>query len=278
MKKGFKRILMIVLSFIAIVVTLRIIPACGNGVSPNNTPDTEPVTKSGPKYVAHRGYSQDHLGNTESAFRAAAEKSFYGIETDIRKTKDGYYVCNHDATVEYDDGTKKKISSFNRAELLDDPLKNIVSQEEAFLCTFETYLSVCKESNKVAVIELKDYFSKKDIADILAIVDAEYDRKKVSFISFIYVPLEHVKEADPTIPLQYLSQTEGESIFDNCIEDGISVSVKHTILTEELVEKFHNAGLTVNVWTVNDESILDTAYQFGVDYVTTDVFYEYPIY
>ena len=274
MKKGFKRILMIVLSFIAIVVTLRIIPACGDGVSPNNTPDTEPVTKSGPKYVAHRGYSQSHLGNTEEAFRAAAEKSFYGIETDIRKTKDGYYVCNHDASVEYADGTSKKISSFNRAELMNALLKNTVSNEEAFLCAFETYLSICKESNKVAVIELKDFFSKKDIADILAIVDAEYDRKKVSFISFIYVALEHVKEADPTIPLQYLSQTEGESVFDNCIEDGISVSVKYTILTEKLVEKFHNAGLTVNVWTVNDDWKRAKMRRLKVDFITSDCYYK----
>ena len=256
------------LSILAAMFIGCLIPSC----APSHSPDPEP--KTGPKYVAHRGYSHSYVANTEEAFRAAAQMGFYGIETDIRKTKDDLFVCNHDATVLYADGTEKTITSSDRAALLADPIKNDKTDGDAYLCTFETYLQACKSGGKVAVIELKEYFGDADIRKILSIVDDEYDRKKVSFISFYYYPLSLIKKADPSIPLQYLSQTEGDRTFERCLKDGVSVDVRQTILTDELVQTFHDKGLTVNVWTVNEASDLDVVIQKGVDYITTDVFQE----
>ncbi len=256
------------LSIVAAMCIGCLISSC----SPSNSSDPEP--KSGPKFVAHRGYSHSYVANTEEAFCAAARMGFYGIETDIRKTKDDLFVCNHDATVLYADGTEKTITSSNRADLLVDPIHNDKTNDDAYLCTFETYLQACKSGGKVAVIELKEYFGDADIRQILSIVDEEYDRKKVSFISFYYYPLSLIKKADPSIPLQYLSQTENDANFARCLKDGVSVDVRQTILTDELVQTFHDKGLTVNVWTVNEEADLDEVTQKGVDYITTDVFCE----
>ena len=41
---------------------------------------------------SHAGLAGIEVANTEAAFLAAAKRSYYGIETDVRKTKDGYYV------------------------------------------------------------------------------------------------------------------------------------------------------------------------------------------
>ena len=262
-----KKILLLALSVISAATIVGIIPACSRASS-------DPEQETGPKFIAHRGFSSTHLGNTEAAFRAAAEMGFYGIETDIRKTLDGYFICNHDATVLYADGTEKKISTTKRANLLSRPLKNETTSGDAYLCTFETYLHACKDGGKVAVIELKDFTDEYDARTILGIVDAEYDRKKVMFISFSYTSLLSVKKVDPSIELQYLSQTEGDRNLENCLRDNISIDVKQTILTEEMVQTYHEAGLKVNVWTVNDGTDLQNAYQLGVDYITTDVFCE----
>lgn len=35
------------------------------------------------KMIAHRGYSKYELENTKEAFLAAANRSYFGIETDI---------------------------------------------------------------------------------------------------------------------------------------------------------------------------------------------------
>ena len=276
-----KRFLAVLFSILFVTILLVILPACTTNRSESTEPtdiDAEPEPQeekeSGPKFVAHKGYSKYYLGNTEAAFRAAASKSFYGIETDIRKTKDGHYVCNHDATVRYADNTEKRISSSTLEELLAAPIENNTTDSEEYLCTFETYLRACKEGNKVAVIELKDYFGKTDIQNILAIIDEEYDREKVSFITFIYALLPIVRHEDPDIELQYLSQTKDDPNIDLCLDSDISVDVKYTILTEEMVQSFHAAGLTVNVWTVNERSELRAVKALGVDYVTTDLFYE----
>ena len=83
-----------------------------------------------------------------------------------------------------------------------------------------------------------------------------------------------MKEADPSLDLQYLSQTENDPHFDSCLNERISIDVRQDILTKELVTAFQDEGLTVNVWTVNDEADLRTVEALGVDYVTTDVFYK----
>lgn len=262
--KKMKRFLRAMLSVFAAAILMGTIPACAS----------RPSEKSGPKFVAHRGYSRNYVDNTEESFRAAAEMDFYGIETDIRKTKDGYFVCTHDAEVEYANRTKAEISSTDRETLLSLPLKNNKTKQDVYLCTFETYLQACKAGGKVAVIELKDLFGKSDIRKILATVDQEYDRAHVSFISFYYLSLLRVKEVDASIELQYLSQTEADPVFESCLSDGISIDVKQNILTEALVETFHEAGLKVNVWTVNENADLRAACALGVDYITTDVFSE----
>ena len=243
--------------------------ACACAPSPSEDPEED----VGPKFVAHRGYSVSYVDNTEEAFLAAANLGFYGIETDIRKTKDGYFVCNHDADVQYKNGTKR-ISEYDLSVLLSEPLKNHKTENDVYLCTFESYLRACKSGNKVAVIELKDYFTTQEVLKMLDVIDAEYDREMVSFISFSYPTLKSVRKADPFVDLQYLSQESGDAIFSNCLREMISIDVSFDVLTEELVETFHDQGLTVNVWTVDNESDVETATELGVDYITTNVFYK----
>ena len=52
--------------------------------------------KKDTRVIAHRGLSGLEKENTNSAFVAAGNRSYYGIETDIHRTKDGHFVINHD--------------------------------------------------------------------------------------------------------------------------------------------------------------------------------------
>ena len=230
------------------------------------------LPKSDPLYVAHRGYSQAYLGNTEGAFRAAAAMDFYGIETDVRKTKDGVYICQHDDTVKFADGTEKLPSEATFAELSSKPLRNDKSEDAVYLCTFADYLEICKSGNKVAVIELKEDFSSEDLREILALVNDRYDPASVSVISFYYDALLRVRAENPALPLQYLSEQKNDPIFDRCLKDGVSIDVRQSILTKALVDSFHKAGLTVNTWTINKQFDRNIVRIKGVDYITTDLF------
>ena len=48
--------------------------------------------------IAHRGLSGIEKENTNSAFVAAGNRSYFGIETDIHVTLDGKFVVFHDDT------------------------------------------------------------------------------------------------------------------------------------------------------------------------------------
>lgn len=58
--------------------------------------NTEKVNLANVQMIAHRGVSGLERENTNAAFIAAGNRSYYGIETDVHRTKDGHYVIFHD--------------------------------------------------------------------------------------------------------------------------------------------------------------------------------------
>ncbi len=231
--------------------------------------------RSDPKCVAHRGLSDTQPDNTEASFLAATEAGFYGIETDIRKTADGRYVCHHDETVKYADGTELAIKTSDFSALTARPIRNEKTEKDAYLCSFERYLDICKQGGQVAVIEFKEDFSEAEIQEILSIVDGHYDRAHVSMISFYYEALLCVRKADESVSLQYLSETKKDPVFERCLLDGVSIDVREPLVTPSLVRAFHQKGLTVNTWTVNKKRDLFFLRILRVDYITTNSISEY---
>ena len=71
------------------------------------------------KIVAHRGWHDDKelLENTMGAFRAALERGAWGIEFDVRWTKDLVPVVHHDASLERIWKRPDKISEVNFGDL-----------------------------------------------------------------------------------------------------------------------------------------------------------------
>ena len=58
--------------------------------------DTIHIDSKNVQMVAHRGVSGLETENTASAFVAAGNRSYYGIETDVHRTADGQFVVFHD--------------------------------------------------------------------------------------------------------------------------------------------------------------------------------------
>ena len=229
--------------------------------------------KSSPEFVAHRGYSSKFRPNTLGAFEAAAAESFWGIETDIRFTRDGVLVCEHDESVSFKDGTSLAVASNDLSTLRAKPLKNDVNGDEVYLATFAEYLGACKKGNKIAVVELKGTYSTAEIKRILAAVDESYERAKCVFIAFDYGNLSRLKAEDASLTLQYLSDKKNDPQFSKALEDGVSIDIETKCVTKKLVERFHKKGLKVNVWTVNDAWNLNKARRALADYVTTDLYH-----
>ena len=236
--------------------------------------NTIKVDRKNVRMVAHRGLSGIERENTNSAFVAAANRSYYGIETDIRRTKDGRFVVNHDMNLERVAGENIPVEEVTLAML-----ENVVlfdkdgtkSRADLRPCSLENYISICKKYEKHCVLELKSDFTEEEAARIVEIIDSFGYAEHVTYISFSYENLLKIRAIRPSQTVQYLFSEVTEDKIARVIADRIDVDVRYSSLTAENIGRFHDAGLEVNCWTVDKKEDAERLVDYGVDYITSNI-------
>ena len=105
---------------------------------------------------AHRGASEYAPENTMSSFYLGLQQGANGIETDIRRTKDGVLVLFHDRTLERVVGIEGTIGDYTYAELMKLRVKNAHTETEDVIIAFEDFLRYFGFRDLHFAIELKD--------------------------------------------------------------------------------------------------------------------------
>ncbi|MBE7057020.1 MAG: hypothetical protein E7388_06235 [Ruminococcaceae bacterium] len=236
--------------------------------------NTVKVNKNGCKMIAHRGLSGIERENTNAAFVAAGNRSYYGIETDVHVTKDGKYVIFHDdstgrladADVLVEGTDFDKLRSYT---LLD--MDGTRSRKDLCMPSLEEYISICKKYDKCAVLELKNAFAKKQIYEICSIIAAMDYLENVVFISFCYDNLVAIKEKYPQQTAQLLISYFHDNLIDMLQEYNLDLDIYHEALNEDIVHEVKKAGIKINCWTVDDKERCEKLIEWGVDYVTTNI-------
>ncbi len=224
--------------------------------------------------VAHRGLSGIERENTAAAFVAAGNRSYYGIETDIYRTADGYFVTNHDGSFERVGGEKILVETTTLADLQSvtlfdkDGTKN---RADLRTPTLENYISICKRYKKHCVLELKSDFTEEETARFIDIIK-EFDYlDEVTFISFHYENLLRVRKLLPEQSVQFLFSEVTEDIISKVKKDQFDVDVYYKALTAENIKRFHDAGIKINCWTVDDPQDAEALVNMGVDFITSNI-------
>ena len=245
-----------------------------SAVACTKTEYTETVAfdKKDAKTIAHRGLSGLAVENTDTAFILAGQHSYYGIESDVRRTKDGQFVMCHDDNLNRIAGIDMSVENSTLEELLNVPLlpKNENSQVE-HLSTLESYILICKQYDKQAILELKSNFTEQEIVQMIAIITGLGYIHRVTFISFGYDNLTYVRKYLPNQSVMFLFSALTDEITTKLIADKIDVAINHKELTKKALEQFHDAGLKVNCWTVDDKAKAERLVKMGVDYITTNI-------
>lgn len=226
---------------------------------------------SRPHFIAHRGFSGPFRENTEEAFRKAVEAGFDGIETDVRVTKDGVLVINHDSTVRYSDGTELEVAEHTFAELSAKPLFNPKSDTVMFLCTFERYLQICAEGGMTAVIELKGVFTEEKINEVFCMADAIHGLENCQLQSFHFENLLRAHERFPKLTIVFTCGRDHEEI-ELCPDLGFMIAIDQGGIDAELVARFHEKGIPIDVWTINDKEALRNMRELDIDWIESDWF------
>ncbi|WP_379946472.1 glycerophosphodiester phosphodiesterase family protein [Enterococcus devriesei] len=232
----------------------------------------------GLNWIAHRGNNTEYPENSLPAFQQATRH--WGIETDIQVTSDGKWVVMHDATVDRTTNGSGAVSSMTlnqfRALRIDTgPNIATLSDSEKIPPTLEEYLIICKQFNKVPVIEIKsgsysaaNYTLLKDTLNLFG-----YDESNCVIASFDFIVLTNIRAIYPNMELHMFFNSIDTNTINQLMTLGIpavaSCSYSNASVTAANVKLLHAAGLKVGVWTVNDDKFEEMK-KLGVDYITTN--------
>ncbi len=223
--------------------------------------------------IGHRGYSSKYFMNTELAFTKAAEHGSGGCETDIRKTKDGVYVCSHNHTAVLADGTELVVSDSTFAELTAQPLLNPLTDDVIYLCTMRRYLEIMRDNNMISFLELKGEFNDDELHEIFGMVAEVLTLEKCIMQSDRIGNLLRTRTMFPNMPLMVtFGNGDDPENLKISLEQGFSLDVDYRMVTLRMIREFHEAGLEVALWTANTEEAFKFCKTLGVEYIESDVY------
>ncbi|MFA7664395.1 MAG: glycerophosphodiester phosphodiesterase family protein [Clostridia bacterium] len=235
--------------------------------------ETVQIEKKDTLMIAHRGLSKIEKENTIPAFRLAGEHSYYGIECDVHRSKDGRYFIIHDENTKRVSGEDCIIEESTAERIRNIYLRDISgnASERYIIPTLIEYIMTCQKFNKVAVVEFKNHFEEEHILEMCEIIDSENCLCTTVFISFDLENLLAVRRKYPDQPVQYLSSRYHEGILELLKENKMDLDIYHRELTKEKLDLLHENGIKVNVWTVDDKKTAEKYADWGVDYITTNI-------
>lgn len=238
--------------------------------------DTKKIDHGAVRVIAHRGLSGLERENTNAAFVAAGNRSYFGIETDVHKTADGQFVIIHDESTQRVTDGKTDIN-VERSTI--GEIRNIVLpdrdgrlRDDLRIPTLDEYARICKKYEKVSVLELKNEFEEDDIRKIIQIMEEEEQLAQTIFISFVLENCICLRKLLPEQPIQWLlSAPIDEMIIDTLRTYHLGLDINHKYLTAQIVEKLHEQGTVVNCWTCDDPQRGEELVAMGVDQITTNI-------
>lgn len=235
--------------------------------------DTVKIEKGRVLMVAHRGVSGIECENTNAAFVAAANRSYFGIETDVHVTKDGKYVLFHDDNTERVSGVSMIVEESNWEDLCALRLheKDGTEREDLVIPQLVDYIKICKKYGKVAVLELKRRMTYEQITEIVDIIKGEEYLDEVIFISFSFDNLVDLRKIVPGQAAQFLTGHLTDEVIERISEHKFDLDVYYEELNAEWMEKLHSRNITVNCWTCDSPERAAELIAMGVDQITSNI-------
>lgn len=227
------------------------------------------------KMIAHMGARGLEPENTIPAFFASANRTYYGIETDVHITKDKRVIVTHDDNAVRVSGVDINIEESTFEELRKVKLYDSdgeSTKDYLFMPSLEEYISICKKYGKIAVLELKNRMADEDVYMIYDIIEQLGYNKGTLYISFAIDNLHAIRRKNPTQPVQYLvGKNVEDDLFDKLRAYRYDLDIYFENVTKELIDACHELGVAVNAWTVNEVDFAEKLVNMGIDYITTDI-------
>ena len=216
--------------------------------------------------LSHRGNSKEFIENSFEAFNSVVQMGYKYIETDLRMTLDREVIAFHDLDLKRLFGIDVKVNdlTFNEISIL-------FKEKNCKLLTLEDALKSFPDIN--FNIDLKDNEVTKDSVDIVSNLNAFH---RVCFASFNSARTKKVLEFNDNAIVSMGMRDVARFKFFKIHNKNIKIiqipliwkGIK--VLTKNLINKAHEKGLFIHVWTINDKKTINKLISAGVNGIITD--------
>lgn len=240
----------------------------------------------GPLALAHRGGAAEVAENSLSAIAHAWDLGYRHLETDVRVTRDGIVILHHDETVDRTTDGTGVVSQLTWEEVsrLRHPDGGAPVRLDEVLADFP---GLCLN------IDAKDDLV---VIPMLRVIEAAGAFGRVAIASFSSARLRRVRRVVPDGPAYSMGMSEVIGLLMSSVAPAaiarllarriptpmgegerrahcVQVPERFRglpVVTPRFVERAHDLGLQVHVWTVNEASRMHALLDLGVDGIVTD--------
>jgi len=227
---------------------------------------------SWPIVLGHRGSRTVAPENTLAAIAIAADARADGVEVDVRPCASGELIVIHDPTLERITGGRDQRAV---SALTLDELDEVKLEGGESIPTLEEVLDYCAERSICVNVELKrDVPSRKKAIAATARLLRSYDEDLMVIVSsFDPAMLMGVRMLVQKLPIALLIEKRSASSPMGIVSrhlGAVAVHAERREITRERVRRWHELGLRVLAWTVNDAAEARTLLDLGVDGLISD--------
>ena len=245
--------------------------------------------------VAHRGSNDDEPEHSLAAYLKAIEEGADAIECDVRLTADGALVCVHDRRIDRTSTGHGAVSSKTLKQLaaydysggpgvwrdFEDPRPD---ETRTSVLTLQTLLATMLDASSSVEFSIETKHPTrygKYVEDALIDMLRHFGltrvngkgRPRARVMSFSRVAVHRVHDLSSQTPTVLLMDDVPWRYRDGSLPDGVQGSGPSIEIVRKhptYVEKVHQHGGFVHVWTVDDKADVDLCVDLGVDGIITN--------
>lgn len=217
--------------------------------------------------IAHRGFwkPEGSAQNSIVALEQANRINLYGSEFDVHMTADDVLVVFHD----------DKIKEVEIQKVPYTVIKNSLLLNGEKIPTLREYLEAAKRTDIQLIFELKPHATpERNREAARASVELVNEKNLAHRTEYITFNLDAGKELIKLAPEAKVYYLNGELSPQELKELGFAGLNYHYNVLKKHTKWFADAkklGLNINVWTVNDTTLMREMISLGADFITTDI-------